>query len=318
MYRLSIFLLTSSSIYLSSSLRLSSGRIGWQATRSLIFPSSGQWGWSRLERKHLCVTTTKDKDYVDISDEYSRNCGYDDEDEEVPVVCGDNQNKRKKRASRKFRQHVNPLASGYQLPTHLNPDWIQRNYQTLSDPFIIDIGCSKGTWAIEMCKMNSNLNVLGLEIRKPVVEYALERRDKRSLSNLHFVQTNANVDIERIIKDIQKVSTIEMICVQFPDPHFKAKRKKRRVVNELFVKTLSNLLLKDTKIFLQSDVEEVITDMIESFLLFSSDFKIAPGYTNGPPQTLETNKSPTTVRTEREISVQNRNLPVYRMMFVKS
>ena len=68
---------------------------------------------------------------------------------------------------------------------------------------------------------------------------------------------------------------------------------------------------------MQSDVEEVMTDMIESFLL-SSDFEIAPGYTNGPPQTLETNKSPTTVRTEREISVQARNLPVYRMMFVKS
>ena len=250
------------------------------------------------------------------SDEDDDDCD-DDTSESESGGRGSGRRRSKGKASRKFRQHVNPLASAYQQPTLLDIDWIQKHYKSPNLPFIIDIGCSKGTWALEMCTDNENTNIVGLEIRKPVVEYALERRDKRGLTNVHFIQTNANVDIERIIKDIQQTSSVEMICIQFPDPHFKAKHKKRRVVNELFVNTLSDLLSKGSKIFLQSDVDEVILDMILSFSL-SPSFEIADGYTNGQPETLQLNTNPTPIQTEREISVQRRELPVYRMMFVKT
>ena len=66
-----------------------------------------------------------------------------------------------------------------------------------------------------------------------------------------------------------------------------------------------------------ADVDEVILDMILSFSL-SPSFEIADGYTNGQPETLQLNTNPTPIQTEREISVQRRELPVYRMMFVKT
>ena len=331
MHRLSIFLLTSSSLCPSSSFKLTHGRVGWQGAKSLLLDGScsssssstrnslggnTQYSWLRFhEGVRSYVTGSSLKAYDD--DYY-----YDDDEKEEDNVenkhrDGNIQHGRRNKTSRKFRQHVNPLASSYQQPTQLESDWIHTTYSAPSRPFIIDIGCSKGAWAIEMCEANQNTNILGIEIRKPVVNYALERRDKRRLTNLHFIQANVNVDISRIINDIQEVSSIDMICIQFPDPHFKAKHKKRRVVNESFVQTLSDLLPKGTGIFMQSDVEEVIVDMIESFSS-CPDFQIAEGYSNGPPETLSSNKNPTHFRTEREISVQKRELPVYRMLFIKT
>ena len=43
-----------------------------------------------------------------------------------------------------------------------------------------------------------DLNVLGLEIRDPVVEKALRVRDERGLRNVHFVACSANANIDQV------------------------------------------------------------------------------------------------------------------------
>lgn len=45
--------------------------------------------------------------------------------------------------------------------------------------------------------------------------------------------------------------------LQFPDPHFKRKHRKRRVVQEQLVRELAQLLRPGGRVFVQSDVEEV-------------------------------------------------------------
>ena len=75
--------------------------------------------------------------------------------------------------TRKFRQHVNPLASAYQQPTYLETDWVKRYFSEPSKPFIVDIGCSKGTWALNMCEKSTDINILGLEIRSNTSMYKI-------------------------------------------------------------------------------------------------------------------------------------------------
>ena len=57
-----------------------------------------------------------------------------------------------------------------------------------------------------------------------------------NLTNLHYLAVNANVDIERILSDVsvQKIA-IRTLSIQFPDPQFKLRNRKRRVVNDQFV-----------------------------------------------------------------------------------
>ena len=123
--------------------------------------------------------------------------------------------------------------------------------------------------------------------------------------------TNANVDIVRILKDISSTSVVSMLTIQFPDPHFKSKHKKRRVVKDDFVESVGQCLSSGTKVFLQSDVIEVIEDMVAVFGS-SPLFKPSEGYSS--TRLLE-NKSPVNVQTEREVATLARGLPVYRMMF---
>ena len=54
--------------------------------------------------------------------------------------------------------------------------------------------------------------------------------------------------------------SFQTICnLQFPDPHFKKKHKKRRVVQPQLIEAIDRRLAPDGLVFLQSDVMEVIT-----------------------------------------------------------
>jgi len=60
-----------------------------------------------------------------------------------------------------------------------------------------------------MAREKSEINFLGLEIRRPCVEEALKKMEKYGVKdNVHFVALNANVDIDRVVKDVQEQSEI--------------------------------------------------------------------------------------------------------------
>jgi len=215
----------------------------------------------------------------------------------------------------KCRQHVNPLASRYQVPVVLEPDWLANAFVEPHLPIIVDVGCAKGTWALKTAQTTSGLNVLGLEIRRPVVDFALKRKSRWALPNVHFLGVNANVDLDRILKELvaRKVS-IEMVTFHHPDPHFKKKHKKRRVVNQRLVAQIASSLAPGSRLFLQSDIMDVMQDMVESFHN-NEHFVPASGHFIDK---LETNPSPHTIKTEREVATQKKGLPVYRMLFLRA
>lgn len=261
----------------------------------------------------------RDKDGIDVKDKY-----HVDHDE--VVILDNNVNNtfdanlnsmetelpnRFKRM--KFRQHVNPLARAYQMPFELKPNWMYEGLENVTTKdLVIDIGCAKGTWALQYATLIPNINILGLEIRRQVVEFCLHRKEKRQLKNVHFLTVNANVDLDNILSSLMKERVhIKAITIQFPDPHFKTKHKKRRVVNTEFVYGLAKYLQKDTMVFMQSDIEELLIDMVTHFT--SSEYFVPSADYN--IQQLSSNISPFPIQTEREVSTLSHNKPVYRMLF---
>jgi len=227
----------------------------------------------------------------------------------------------------KCRQHVNPLDITYQIPIQLDATWKEKNFINPMNPCIVDIGAAKGTWALKYGMANPQYNIVGLEIRRPVVAYALQRRDNWNVKNVHFLSCNANVDLNNILASINAKSEsdtnidstgdtnlISMVTIQFPDPCFKTKHRKRRVVNSDLINTIAKHISKGTNVFLQSDVLELEEDMVTQFNSHSNYFAPAVNY---DISNLESNVSPFDVQTEREISTLNKGLPVYRMMFTR-
>jgi tRNA (guanine-N7-)-methyltransferase len=204
----------------------------------------------------------------------------------------------------RVRQHVNPLASKFQTPT-ASPDWDQIYIQP-NQPLHLDIGCARGRFVLKMSEIEPNWNFLGLEIREPLVIEANRIRDEMGLKNLHYVFANVNNSLDSLLSTLP-LGRLQRITIQFPDPWFKNRHAKRRVVQPELVKELEKYLTVGGVVFLQSDIEFVAVEMCDRF------------YENPAFEKLGTTtwlaENPLSVPTEREIATQKKGEPVYRALF---
>ncbi len=206
---------------------------------------------------------------------------------------------------RRVRQHVNPLSSKYANPADA-PDW-NAVYANSRLPLHMDIGCGKGDFVREMADKLPDWNFLGLEIREPLVERALIRRDRANQKNLHFVFCNANNSLKPLLENWLECP-LKTVSIQFPDPWFKKRHQKRRVVQPELVEALAELMPAGAMVWLQSDIEEVCVEMCDRFTE-NADF-IRAG-------THWLSESPFPAETDRERVTQEKGLPVYRAKYVR-
>ncbi|MUL37533.1 tRNA (guanosine(46)-N7)-methyltransferase TrmB [Gloeocapsopsis dulcis] len=206
----------------------------------------------------------------------------------------------------RVRQHVNPLSQKYQTPVH-PLDW-EKVYANFTQPLHLDIGCGKGRFLLEMAIKQPNWNFLGLEIREPLVQEANALRDKLALPNLHYLFCNVNNSLTPLLSHLP-ANTLQQVTIQFPDPWFKNRHAKRRVVQPELVTELATHLASGGIVFLQSDIEAIAAEMCDRFT-------VHPAFHRQAMQWLAENPLP--IQTEREKSTLSRGKPVYRAVFVRS
>ncbi len=198
----------------------------------------------------------------------------------------------------RVHQHVNPLAPFYVFdPEPIEPENIFAKPEL---PLHIDLGCGRGRFLLKMAEIRSECNFLGVEIRAPLVEEANKIAKSKNLDNLHYEFCNAMIALGKLLENLPE-NILQTVTIQFPDPWFKKKHAKRRMVNAGLVETIGKHLADSGKIFVQTDIEFLAGEM---FALFEEKFE---------KTALTENHFP--VRTEREISVENRNMPIYRAEF---
>lgn len=206
----------------------------------------------------------------------------------------------------RVREHVNPLSRKYQNQT-APPAWAEI-YAIANQPLHLDIGCGRGRFLLEMAQQQPDWNFLGLEIREPLVEQANERRNELEFSNLHYLFCNANITLKSLLASLP-MGVLQRVTIQFPDPWFKRRHQKRRVVQPALVEAIAQFLGSSGEVFLQSDVEAVVLEMRDRF-------DAHPGFTRQHQDWLLTNPMP--VPTEREASTLERGEPVYRSLFTRN
>ncbi len=202
----------------------------------------------------------------------------------------------------RVRQHVNPLSQQFSQPLQL-PDW-GAIYPQLEQPLHVDIGCARGRFLLTMAQQEPKWNFLGLEIRQPLVQQANICRSQHDLANIFFLFAQANQHFSAIM-DSLPAGVLQRVTIQFPDPWFKRKQQKRRVVQPDLVAVIARYLQLGGEVFLQSDILEVALDMYAHFHNHPQ-FQIKGEYLAA---------NPLGIPTEREQSVLKRGLPVYRFLF---
>ena len=208
-----------------------------------------------------------------------------------------------------MRQHVNPLSQFFQRPLALPSK--SRLFRNSQNPIHLDIGSAKGEFLIELALKYPSWNFLGLEIREPMVSLSERKRTKLELDNLKFLFCNVNVSLEEWLSDLDN-DQLRRVTLQFPDPWFKRKHFKRRVLKTSLLNSISRYMSKDGELFIQSDILKLIESMTN--IIDNSNY-----FYRKDSQGLKwLDKNPYNTFTERELFVIKQKLPVYRAMYIRN
>ena len=207
------------------------------------------------------------------------------------------------------RQHVNPLSRFFQLPLILPSP--QELFDDPQRPIHLDIGCARGRFLLALAQQEPERNHLGVEIRRALVQAAEADRIALGLGNLRVLFCNANVSLEAWLAALP-VGLLSRVTIQFPDPWFKKKHHKRRVLQPELLLAIAGALPPGGELFLQSDVLAVIEPQVD--ITEASGCFERPG-TDARPWRRD---NPLPVPTERETHVLSQGLPVYRVLYVRN
>jgi tRNA (guanine-N7-)-methyltransferase len=156
-----------------------------------------------------------------------------------------------------------------------------------------------------MAEGEPSWNYVGVEIRHPLVDEANRIAACEGITNLQYEFCNAMLWLGRLIRDIPE-GILQAVTIQFPDPWFKKKHAKRRMVNAELVETVVDKLASGGRVFVQTDIESLGTEMFE---LFRQDKRLTE---------VPIKENPFPMKTEREKAVEDKGLPVYRGLFVRA
>ncbi len=208
-----------------------------------------------------------------------------------------------------MRQHVNPLSRFFQLPRELlGPDEL---FERPHLPIHLDIGSARGQFLLDLAVLQPTWNFLGVEIRHALVMTADRERERLGLTNLRYLFCNANVSLEKWLLALPK-GQLKRVSIQFPDPWFKRRHKKRRVLQPRFLLGLTSAMQPGCELFVQSDLLEVIEPM-RKLIELSNCFECF--HDDG---LIWLKKNPFDMPTEREEYVLSRGFPVYRCLYKRN
>ena len=208
-----------------------------------------------------------------------------------------------------MRQHVNPLSRNFNEIERI-PSLIK----LFSDSKLnlhLDIGCAAGEFLFELALDNTSWNYLGIEIRERLVKTAKLKVREKEIKNLYFVFGNAN----NILNDVQSeliFKNLKSISFNFPDPWFKKKHYKRRVIQPEFINILSNSLQKGTLIFIKTDVKDLF-DYMDFTISRNFHFKILDKKDFNYSESFNPNK----VKTNREKYAIFNQLDIFERIYIK-
>jgi tRNA (guanine-N7-)-methyltransferase len=143
-------------------------------------------------------------------------------------------------------------------------------------PVELDIGCGRGLFLVNAALARPDCNFLGIEIDYTEGRRAARRLWKRSLPNARVLGGDARVALAQFIPP----ASVSAIHVYFPDPWWKRKHKRRRLVTDEFVDLAAGSLVPGGLYHSWTDVEEYF-DVIRALLDHHASFEpLTP-----PPET---------------------------------
>jgi tRNA (guanine-N7-)-methyltransferase len=174
-------------------------------------------------------------------------------------------------------------------------------------PLEVEIGSGKGLFLSRQSQRQADHNFLGIEIVHKYAAHAAARLVKAGCENARMISGNAEPLFQRQVPP----ETLEAVHVYFPDPWWKKRHRKRRVVNPRSVQDFFRALRPGGRFHFWTDVLEYFQSAIEMIAEQVPEFGV-PIPEEEPPSQHDLD-----YHTHFERRSRKNRIPVYRVRYEK-
>ena len=180
-------------------------------------------------------------------------------------------------------------------------------------PLEIEIGSGKGLFLTTASAANPTHNFLGIEIMAKYAAHAagrlLRSRTDRPQADMNALMISGNA--EPLFQNRIDPGSLEAVHVYFPDPWWKKRHRKRRVLNEQSIRNISKVLHQGGRFHFWTDVLDYFENTIEMIA------EIAPEFGVPIPEEETAASHDLDYRTHFERRSRQHQIPVYRVRYQK-
>ena len=169
-------------------------------------------------------------------------------------------------------------------------------------PLELDIGFGRGLSLFERAAAAPESRIIGIEVKTKLAYKVDQRLRKHGVENVKILCGDAR----EILKRAEPSGSLRRVSLHFPDPWWKKRHDKRRVVGAVLLTELARLMAPGGELFIQTDVEHRAEQYVEQ-LREHPEFSLASesGYVD---------RNPFDARSNREKRAIEDGLPVWRIV----
>ena len=126
-------------------------------------------------------------------------------------------------------------------------------------PLELEVGSGKGLYLSNAAAADSDRDFLGIEIWLKYARFSAVELAKRQLRNACVVQGDAN----RVLGELLPDASLDAVHIYFPDPWWKTRHSKRRIMNARFLQHVQRTLKAGGQLHFWTDVQSYFNKSLD-------------------------------------------------------
>jgi tRNA (guanine-N7-)-methyltransferase len=166
-----------------------------------------------------------------------------------------------------FQQSYLELMAGFPLKGCWSRDYFRNGH-----PIILELGCGKGEYTVNLARANPGRNFIGMDIKGARMWKGCKMVEEFQIQNAAFVRSQIELAEHFFGRD-----EVSEIWITFPDPHVMNRRAHKRLTSPRFLGRYRQFLVPEGIIHLKTDSTSLYNytlEIIEAHgheLIFASD-----------------------------------------------
>lgn len=142
-----------------------------------------------------------------------------------------------------------PNVFGIESSSKNKNGWNKTIFKNLN-PIVLELGCGKGEYVIELAKQFPEKNFIGVDRKADRIWVGATNAIQEKLANVLFIKSNI-----RLIDLLFGEEEVSEIWIIFPDPHLK--KPSQRLTNPSFMYNYNKILKPNSLLHLKTDEERL-------------------------------------------------------------